>query len=49
MFCGPCVMIYPCDKKQQEMLFTFNFSDFKPSYLPSYEDGTDSVFRNVGI
>jgi len=21
----------------------------KPSYLSDYEDGTDSVFRNVGI
>jgi len=30
---------------------TENILDFKlhSSYLPTYEDGTDSVFQNVGI
>jgi hypothetical protein len=37
----------------QPILFPYKYSDiFKPthpSYLSAYEDGTDSVFRNVGI
>jgi folate-dependent phosphoribosylglycinamide formyltransferase PurN len=34
-------------------LFPYKYSNiFKtihPSYLPTYEDGTDRMFRNVGI
>jgi hypothetical protein len=25
MFCGPCVVIYPCNKNQQDALFSLKF------------------------
>jgi hypothetical protein len=54
---GPAPTLSPCFRLAQAIfvpnLLPYKYQTFlKPShssYLPAYEDGTDRVFRNVGI